>query len=418
MPTYQEQIREVEKRRRIAQALQQQAMQPQGQQAGRFFVGPSKTSQLAGLAAALGGAFMDRRADRDEKAARSGEQARLAEALRKMQDPTYTPGGGIGGGMGRDTGVDGAATPPPDPRMQAAQEIIGGLPLEAQQQVLAGESIKRLFPAAKPGFTLGAGAARYDADGKEVASRPAEQKADSGFSLGPGQTRFDAAGKPIANVAPEPPKSEVEWEDLTPEQITAAGLPAGTAAQRNRKTHAINVISKRDNTGSLSQKDATTARIKLNTVALARQQLATVKAAFEKGIGGEGGITNAFGPVQGMAATQQGKSFDAAVDQMRSTLTALTRTPGVGSMSDYETKLDQGKFPSRGDYESVTAQKIQGLEDMLALIENGYNGLISGGTTQPEAPVGSGGPAVGTVEGGYRFKGGDPSKPESWEKAQ
>lgn len=36
----------------------------------------------------------------------------------------------------------------------------------------------------------------------------------------------------------------------------------------------------------------------------------------------------------------------------------------------------------------------------------------------PQQSAGGKGPAVGAIEQGYRFKGGDPSKPESWEKVQ
>jgi hypothetical protein len=174
------------------------------------------------------------------------------------------------------------------------------------------------------------------------------------------------------------------FRPLTPEEVTQVGLPPGTSAQVDTTTGKVDVLSKRDTTATLSQKDSTTAKMKLNTLALARQQLTKIKEAYDSGTKG----MNAFGPGQGMLPTEAGKLFDRRVDQMRSTLTALTRVPGVGAMSDYETKLDQAKFPNRGDYESVTADQIQNIDDMLATIENGYKGLLSGGQSQESPPDG------------------------------
>lgn len=169
------------------------------------------------------------------------------------------------------------------------------------------------------------------------------------------------------------------FRPLTPQEVQEAGLPAGTSAQVGPDGK-IDVLSKRDNTGVLSQKDQTTAKLKLTTVKLARQQLNNIKKKFA-GVQG----TFSAGPFgQGNIPTEKGRAFDAAVNQMRSTLTALTRVPGVGAMSDYETKLDQAKFPNRNDYESVTGDQIQGIDDMLALIENGYTGLLGGGTQEQQ----------------------------------
>lgn len=179
-------------------------------------------------------------------------------------------------------------------------------------------------------------------------------------------------------VAPErtAPKS---FRALTPTEIQAAGLPPGTSAQLDTATGKIDVLSKRDTTGGLSQKDATTAKMKLNTVSVARRQLANIRTRFA-------GIRNSAsaGPFgQGKIPTEGGRAFDRAVDQMRSTLTALTRVPGVGAMSDYETKLDQAKFPTRNEYESVTEQQIADLDNMLNAIEAGYRDLLNG--TGPQA---------------------------------
>lgn len=186
---------------------------------------------------------------------------------------------------------------------------------------------------------------------------------------------------------------------MTEQEVAAAGLPPGTAAQVDENTGKIDVLSKRDNTNTMSQKDATTAKMKLNTVKLARQQLARIRDEFEgksdpltnKRSGGIKGTMSA-GPawtIQGHLPTEGGAKFDAAVNQMRSTLTALTRVPGVGAMSDYETKLDQAKFPTRKDYESVTQQQIDDLDNMLNAIETGYTDLLSGGAQTPAQPGGT-----------------------------
>lgn len=238
----------------------------------------------------------------------------------------------------------------------------------------------------------------------EAGIAPAEPKTPEAFTLGSGQTRYGPDGKPIASapVSNEmtpyqqerlaierekmnrPEKSPGAFRPLTPQEVTNAGLPPGTSAQLDERTGKIDVLSKRDNSGTLSQKDANTAKLKLTTIRVARKQLADIKKAFDEGRNVTG--PNSFGPGQGMMPTERGKKFDAAVDRMRSTLTALTRVPGVGAMSDYETKLDQGKFPNRNSYESVTTEQIQGIEDLLSTIESGYAGLLSG--EAPSEPAG------------------------------
>lgn len=211
----------------------------------------------------------------------------------------------------------------------------------------------------------------------------APQKVDHFAEGEKGKNERAAAAREAAKT-----KANAQFVTLTPDEITAAGLPPGTSAQRDVNTGKIDVLSKRDASSTLSQKDATTAKMKLNTVTLARQQLDNIRQRFEplKGTMSAG----AFG--QGKVPSEAGRSFDAAVNQMRSTLTALTRVPGVGAMSDYETKLDQSKFPTRDEYESVTQQQIDDLDNMLNAIETGYKDLLVGGSAQ--------GGATGTWSGG------------------
>jgi hypothetical protein len=69
-------------------------------------------------------------------------------------------------------------------------------------------------------------------------------------------------------------------------------------------------------------------------------------------------------------------------------------------------------------FDSVADAMLGEGDNRIQTYEQAIKGQRVGGKKEdaPAASSDSGAPAVGTVENGYKFKGGDPSKPESWEK--
>ena len=155
----------------------------------------------------------------------------------------------------------------------------------------------------------------------------------------------------------------------------------------------------------LSSKELLTAKGKMDKLRLAKTQIKQIQDKFDqaKGI--------SAGPVTGLLPTPSGQAFDKAVDAFRQTFVALTRTPGVGQMSDFETRLSQAALPSRSDYESVTQQAIDQLNTMVQELESGYSELLSGAqgtSTGGQQPVYAVNPQTGerimSMDGGQTWQ--------------
>lgn len=116
---------------------------------------------------------------------------------------------------------------------------------------------------------------------------------------------------------------------------------------------------------------ANTAKQKLIDLKAMEDQLGKVEAAFKP-------LKGSFsaGPGGGYLPTVEGKQFDAAVALLKGMARKLTRTPGEGAMSDYESKLAELANPSRGEYEQVTADQIQQLRGLIETTRQGYEALL------------------------------------------
>lgn len=144
-PQFQAEQSGIDRRRRIAEMLMQQAFQPrQGQQAGRLFVPPSPLSLVAsGLQAYKGGQGMTK-ADEEEQALAERFQSQQSDEMRKVtealigQQAIPQPPAELGGGPGRPE-------IPSDPRqalvqaMQAQSPAVRGMAPQLFNSVKAAE---------------------------------------------------------------------------------------------------------------------------------------------------------------------------------------------------------------------------------------------------------------------------------------
>jgi hypothetical protein len=126
---------------------------------------------------------------------------------------------------------------------------------------------------------------------------------------------------------------------------------------------------------------------------------------------GIGGLVNAA------TASPQQQQFQQA--KLNFITAILRKESGAAIGQDEFEREDQKYFPQIKDSDAVKAQKKQARETAIKAME------IQAGPgakeiknfeprAEPSQPISA--PKAGAVQDGYKFKGGDPSKPSSWEK--
>jgi hypothetical protein len=120
-----------------------------------------------------------------------------------------------------------------------------------------------------------------------------------------------------------------------------------------------------------------------------REQYERVRTLYDEMIeegtlarGGLGGL------VPGALAGGKAEAFDKAAGALRKSILSLTRIPGVGSMSNYETILDEQALPSRWGSDEGRLEALNGIGTVLDSYEQGYKEMLGNPrpASRPAAP--------------------------------
>jgi hypothetical protein len=122
--------------------------------------------------------------------------------------------------------------------------------------------------------------------------------------------------------------------------------------------------------------------MKLKLIPVARTQYNRVKELYNEMIqdgtfarGGLGGL------IPSQLAGGKAEEFEKAIGALRKSILSMTRVPGIGAMSNYETMLDEAALPSRWGSDEGRAEAINNIGMLLENYEAGYKDML--GSTPP-----------------------------------
>jgi len=126
------------------------------------------------------------------------------------------------------------------------------------------------------------------------------------------------------------------------------------------------------------------------------------------------GMSSVLPAIPGSASAD----FQAKLDQLKGTvfLQAYSQLKGGGAITEIEGQKAEQAIARLNTAQSE-GEFLKSLDELKEVINAGIQRMQkrAGGIVPQSAPA-SNGPVPGTVDGGYRFMGGDPANPSNWEK--
>lgn len=272
---------------------------------------------------------------------------------------------------------------------QSAQKMQRGDPMaqiEYEKAVLELEKLRNPQPEQ---FTLGAGQARYDANGNLIA-----QGQDKAAELPAGVREYEYAKSQGF------PGTFQDWE---------ASKKGGMSLQVDPATGAVS-FQQGGNIKPLTEgqsKDTVYATRAAGALPLI-DRYGDALTNFGESVAGEvPGVGNYMKSPEFQQAEQAGKEF----------LQAILRKDTGAAITPAETnEYGTVYLPRPGDSPEVLAQKKASRERAINALEAGMppQAILA---KEKALAKSSGAPQPGAVEDGYRFNGGDPADPANWERA-
>ena len=166
---------------------------------------------------------------------------------------------------------------------------------------------------------------------------------------------------PVARADGAAPASAggARFRTLTPEEVSANQLPAGTSAQLDTQTGQIKILSAVPATQRAGESAKGTAVTRVDSVAeKIIGQMANVRT---------GGPLGVVGALSRVFDSQDAKLFESYRQQLSSALRTALRIPGEGALSDFEQRQYGLQLPELGQNRENNVAILRSLQDQVRL---------------------------------------------------